>query len=69
LPTSRAPYRARIIHTCVSSIVVSDDVSGRVVAWNAMSLPSGDHFGSYSALFVSVIRRTDPSATFTANTS
>ncbi len=45
-PISRRPVpSAFITHTCVSSMVVSEEVSGRVVASMAMDAPSGDHAG------------------------
>ena len=55
--------------TCVSSIVVSDDVSSRRVPRKAIDLPSGDQAGEYSALFVRESMRCEPSATFTARIS
>ncbi len=60
---------AFITHTCVSSIVVSDEVRSRVVPVKAMRVPSGDHTGVYSALLVEVSRRVSRVRVDTANTS
>ena len=59
----------RITHTCVSSLVVSEDVSSRVVPEDAIRVPSGDHTGSYSALLVLVSRSTMPSRELTVKMS
>ena len=58
-----------ITHTCVSSIVVSEEVRLRRVPRYATILPFGDQIGRYSALGVSVSRRTSPLAACAAKTS
>jgi hypothetical protein len=60
---------AFMIQTCVSSIVVSDDVSSRFVPRYAIVRPSGDQTGWYSALRVFVSWRMAPDARLRANTS
>ena len=69
-PSSRRSLpSAFITQTWVSSMVVSEDVSGRVVASIAIADPSGDQTGWDSTPFVSVTRRTLARAMLTAKTS
>ncbi len=65
-----APLPSAFINQiCVSSMVVSEEVSPRVVPSNAMARPSGDQRGSYTTLSVCVSLRTVPSETRTAKMS
>ena len=69
-PTSRrAVPSAFITHTCVSSIVVSEEVSARFVANIAIDRPSGDQTGLYSAFLVFDNCFTLRLAMFSVNTS